>query len=392
MNSNDFVSTDEVVAEAAEYLEDTDFTHGVGKSFYELVVHRTIESLALNMFFSTVTKDIFNWNKYGNNIIEIPKNCFNIKQIYLFNSSCDKRRCKDESASEQSDTNSYQATTFYKGFLFIGLRVDGVDYEINYTVNIESPSNLAGLIAALDALNLGVTFTAVPTGDKDDMILSVSCTDKLFEKIVTSIGDGEEATNFVQFSCATPVPEETFEADECCRNRTCWHQYVEAHWKRQFNKFGSTGVKTAKIAPDHFDPVYQRPTGYNSMDFWPGTIGRLIYFGVQGGDIAFSDNAECYKNMRIVCNGFGSDNCELPIIPRPLRAVCVDKTKLDVCKKIMVTDDRYKAMYPVYKSDLFGDSSIQNPGTWLQAERYVKSLNSKQRDDLFEYFGNITIK
>lgn len=285
MRSNDFVSTEEIVAEVTEHLSDSDFTHGIGRSFYELMVHRTLEDMSLSLYFNKVTKDIFSWNKCGSGLLDIPKNLFNVSEIYLFNSSCDKE--------------------------------------------------------------------------------SGSCS-----------GTTEE-------SCGCSG----------CATRTCWTSFVEAHWKRMFNKFGSTGIKTAKIAPGKVDPVYLRDFTYSDM---PSTTtrptGTLVYFGIQNGQIAFSDSANCFHNVRIVANGFSSDNCELPIIPRELRNVCVDTVKLKACQKMMVYFDEYKPMYQVYKLDLYGDNSVQNPGSQLKAERFIKSLNRKQRDDLFEYFGNIDIK
>lgn len=282
MRSNEFVSTEEIVGEATELLNDSDFTHGVSKSFYELVVHRTIESLALHTFFHVATKDIFNWNSCDDMKLKIPKNLFNIKQIYLFNSTCDSQRCNE----------------------------------------------------------------------------------------------GEE-------NCS----------GSCCNDRGCWSSYVEAHWKRLFNRFGSSGLKTSKISPGIVDPVYQRDFSY--VDYPANVtrpIGTLVYFGVQNGEICFSDSAACFNNVRIVANGFAVDNCELPIIPRELRQVCVDEVKMVACKKFMIHFPEYKDMYKVYYNDLYGDGSVQNPGSRLRAERFISSLNSKQRDDMFEYFGNIDIK
>lgn len=283
MRSNDFVSTEEIIAEATELLSDTDFTHGVSKSFYELMVHRVVEDLSLSTFFHVVTKDIFNWNSCDNLRMPIPKNLFNIREVYLFNSSCDNARCLDSDCSE-------------------------------------------------------------PCGS-------------------------------------------------CCSNKSCRTSFVEAHWKRTFNRFGSTGIKTAKIAPGKVDPVYQMNYQYSDVPsnlYRP--IGTLIYFGMQNGEMCFSDSAQPFANMRIVANGFSVDNCELPFIPRELRRVLVDELKYAACKKFMIYYPEYKEMYRVYYNDLYGDGSVQNPGSLLKAKRFIKALNSKQRNDMFEYFGNIDIK
>lgn len=293
MRTNDFVSTEEVVAEVTDMLSDSDFTHGIGKSMYETMVHRVLEDMSLHMYFNKVTKDIFNWNTCGNGILSPPKNMFNISEVYLFNSSCDTE--------------------------------EGVDSCAGQTVT------------------------------------QCGCEDRCERS--------------------------------CCCNKSCWSAFVQAHWKRMFNKFGSTGIKTAKIAPGNIDPVYLRDYTYSDMPTnTTRPTGTLVFCNWQNADIAFSDSALCYRNVRLVGNGFASDNCSLPIIPRELRNVCVDTVMLKACTKLMLYFDEYKPMYQVYKLALYGDNSVQNPGSQLKAERFIKSLNRKQRDDLFEYFGNIDIK
>jgi hypothetical protein len=289
VNSSDFISVDEVVSEAASFLRDEEFTHGLGKTFYEMLAHRAIEDLALNTFFQTVTKDIYDWNACGTLIISTPKNLFNIKGLFLFNSSCDKKRC-------------------------------GTDND--------------------------------------------QCADSSTDNCNQNANCGDDV-------------------GECCKSKSCWTEFQEAHWKRNFNRFGSTGVKTAKIAPGHYDKVYLTERGAPS---------GLIYFGMQNGEMCFSDNANCYKNLRIIANGFGTDNDKLPIIPRELRRVIVDTIKYKGCIAIMPTHPEYGNMYKVYYNELYGDGSIQNPGSYLAARRFIISMNSKQRNDLFEYFGNIEIK
>lgn len=269
MDSNDFISTDEIIAEASEYINDSDFTHGVGKSFYELIVHRAIEKLALATFYQKVTKDIFNWNSDGNGLVAMPRNLFNVREMYIFNSSCDNER------------------------------------------------------------------------------------------------------NSITEPC------------ECCTCQTCWTSFQEVHWKRTFNKFGSSGIKTSKITSFQRDPVYLRRVNVPS---------NLYYFGIQNGVIALSDNCSGFKNLRIVANGFGTDNCELPIIPRALREVCVNMCIERATYKMKFAYPEYRTHWMDSQRDLYGDNTVQNPGSWLSATRYVVSLNSKQRNDMFEYFGNIDIK
>jgi len=302
MDSIEFITTEEIVAEGVEYLGVTSFTKGVGRSFYELIVHRAVEDLALHTFFQVVTKDVYNWNcgcgsscsGGTNGILPLPKNMFNVKEIYLFNSQCDSKR---------------QSTS-----------------------------------------GCGCSSQTVP-GNSD------------------TVGGDEIG---------------------CCKNKDCWQYFVEAHWARTFNRFGSSGIKTKTLPGFGHDPVHGKRFWGNSGSSLYG--GCLVYFGIQTGNICISDSGFNFKNMRIVANGFGTDNCELPLIPRPLRQVCVDLLKYKGALKLMVLYPEYKAMYQAYKNDLYGDGSNQNPGSWLRAERHVKSLNTKQRNDMSIYYGNIDIK
>jgi len=288
MRSSEFVSTEEVVSEAIEYIGDTDFTHGVGRSFYELMAHRAIEELALDTFFDQRTTDIFDWNACGEGIIDIPKNCFNIKEMYLFNSHCD---CNRE-------------------------------------------------------------------GNTTPIVNPTSC-------------------------CSECSSTDSF-------HRKHWKNFVNVRWAMEFNKFGSSGISTRERTNLHH---------YNGWRFgWNGYEGHreTIYFGIQNGKICISehgtDTRHHYKNMRIVSNTFGTDNCELPIIPRELRSACVDYIKLKACLKLMLLFPEYKQMYPLYKMDLYGDNTVQNPGSWLKATRFISSLNTKQRNDMHLYFSNIETK
>jgi len=394
VDSRDFISTQEIIAEATEYLNDSNFSHGIGKSLYELMVHRSIESLALSTFFQKVTKDIFNWNKCGDGTIPIPQNLFNVRELYLFNSSCDGgRSCQEVTKEIPSDTTfQYEAviSPVAEDPTIETIVVNGVNYTLNFLIVHNDPSIPAILQAMLNALGFGSIFTVSVGGG---LKINVSCTADIMNKFVVNYHAGKQDFPFTQFSgCTTTVTtvectdgagDGNGECNECCSCKSCWTSFVEAHWKRTFNKFGSTGIKTAKITSSNLDPVYMRRVN---------VPGNLYYFGMQDGIIAMSDNAKSFKNMRIVANGFGSDNNELPIIPRALRQVTIDMITMSACKKLMLVYPEYKSMYQVYYTALYGDNTVQNPGSYLRAERYVKSLNTKQRNDLFEYFGNIDIK
>lgn len=274
--------------------------------------------------------------------------------MYLFNSNCDKSRCVDSEQAASTSGNSYTAITNLKLYELVSININGVEYDINLSVDIDSSESILAAQNALNQLLLG-TFTVATTDGHDSLLYSVECTENKIKSLLISTGPGSNYTILFDSSPCSTVTGitdssccEKQTANPCCTQRSCWSDFVEPHWKRNFNKFGSTEIKTATIAPGHIDPVYSRPAGYiEQYQQTRSSFGALVYFGIQNGQIAFSDNAGCFKNLRIVSNGFASTNCELPIVPRALRAVCVDMTTLNVCKKLMILFPEYKQMYPV---------------------------------------------
>jgi hypothetical protein len=263
----------------------------------------------LSTFFLRVTEDIYNWNCDKSFTFSIPKNLFNVREIYFFNSRCD---CKREG---------------------LGCQCGGTSF--------------------------------VDSGCQDG-VPPVNC------------GNGGQAGTGIGINCVS----------DCCNDMSCWGDFVTGYWKRQFNRFGSSGQKTAERTR-FYDERY---AGYIPNLYGDHKNRRMVYFGIQNGKICVSDTGKCFNNVRIVANGFGSDNCELPIIPRELRNVCVDTLKLKGCEKLMLLYPEYKQMYQIYKLDLYGDNTVQNPGSQLKAERFILSLNSKQREDYNRYYSNPDIK
>lgn len=96
MESSEFISVDQILSDLVTLANDEDYTRsGLDKGFYISRIHDAVTHFALETFYQIVTKDIINYDTHKDGIIDIPVNCFNIKEIYLFNGSA---KCKEHQA------------------------------------------------------------------------------------------------------------------------------------------------------------------------------------------------------------------------------------------------------------------------------------------------------
>ncbi len=251
MTSSEFISIEEIVSEAASLISDEGFKLA-NFGYYIMAAHRAVEELSIDTFYKKVTVDTFDWNECGDLKFEMPKNLFNIKEVYLFNSSC-KTKCN-------------------------------------------------------------------------------------------------------------------------CSDKSCWNSFAIAHWKRQFNTFGSSGIATAKVLNGGRDEL--QPKYVNS--------GSLIYYGIQENQMCFSDSAKGYKNIRIVANGFASSNSDLPVIPRLARNFIVSAVKERVL---------YRRKHIDKSSRLdWGDALQEKENNSVIARRRLRMLNGAEKESMMSYLSFIDTK
>jgi hypothetical protein len=86
MNSNDFVSVNHILAEVSMTLDDAEYRKGFSIGWYTSRIQDALQELAFDTFFDTVTIDKDMPKKTLS--LELPKNVFNIREIYLYNGSC----------------------------------------------------------------------------------------------------------------------------------------------------------------------------------------------------------------------------------------------------------------------------------------------------------------
>lgn len=292
MQSSDFISSKEIVAEAASNIDDEGYKK-CGYSFYLNAVHRATEALSIDTFYRIVTKDIYNWNSCKDSTIQIPSNLFNIREMYLFNQTCEK--CDTE---------------------------------------------------------------------------GVKC----------GCENGEESNNI----WGTQID-----------NKSKWGNFAIVHWKRLFNKFGSSGIETARVGLNRDRVLGTGPLSIGAgLGLGYGVSAKsLIYCGIQENVICFPEHACHYKNLRIVANGFASDNEELPVIPRLAREAIVDKVCEKVLYKLKNKDRTYRIdwMDAAQKCNR-GTGQPSDPGSWILATRRLRIIDTFQKQEMLDYFAGIDCK
>lgn len=86
MNSNDFLTVNQILADLLINVDDEEFGKGFTKGFYVSKVQQALEELAFDTFYQEMTKDLPFPTEQLN--MPLPTNCFNIREIYLFNGEC----------------------------------------------------------------------------------------------------------------------------------------------------------------------------------------------------------------------------------------------------------------------------------------------------------------
>lgn len=103
MQSNDFVSIDHLLAEATANVNDRNYRKGFSKGWYISRIQDALQELAFDTYYQKLTRD-FNFPS-ENFALELPKNAFNVREIYLFNCGCEANTDSTSgSTSEECDT------------------------------------------------------------------------------------------------------------------------------------------------------------------------------------------------------------------------------------------------------------------------------------------------
>jgi len=86
MNSNDFISTNQLLSDILINVNDEDYKqHGFTKGFYISAIQQSLEEIAFDTFFDEQTIDLDLTSDFR---VEMPKNIFNIREMYVHNGTC----------------------------------------------------------------------------------------------------------------------------------------------------------------------------------------------------------------------------------------------------------------------------------------------------------------
>ena len=85
MTANDFVTFDDILFEVLQTVDDVNLRKGLAKGWYIQQIKNGLEELAFDTFFDerTIVLDMPSDNR-----LDMPKDAFNIRELYLFNDKC----------------------------------------------------------------------------------------------------------------------------------------------------------------------------------------------------------------------------------------------------------------------------------------------------------------
>lgn len=131
--------------------------------------------------------------------------------------------------------------------------------------------------------------------------------------------------------------------------------------------------------------------GVNGLDKIQSDTAReqvpnnLFFYGVQNGMIMLSSNCSAYDKLFIQYNGIGQDINDSPIVPLFLRQavkdyVIIKALQVKIAKVPQAEFQRWLMILNIHKESKGNDFS----GTWAEAQRRVRRLDDKERNDIKE--------
>lgn len=168
----------------------------------------------------------------------------------------------------------------------------------------------------------------------------------------------------------------------CCKPSSS----VIVHWKRLYNNRGKGSAYTAKRVDrgrDNKDPFYNSDGDIGTSTSPPN---NLYYANVQNGLIMLSSNSTGYTHLRLVYNGTGGAIGDEPVIPRFLRNAIVDYVVERTLRALSAKD---RVRWRVLWGDSYARLNDEKNGSWIKAERRIKTLDTWKRDTMREYTGRM---
>jgi len=159
------------------------------------------------------------------------------------------------------------------------------------------------------------------------------------------------------------------------------------YWKRLFNNTASGEGYTAKVkddgsnSGDAFQPN-QRYFNKNNNGFY----GPKYYYNVLNGLLMFSEECKGFPYIRIVYNGMGVENGDMPIIPRFFERAVVDYVEERFYNAMKSRDPRtYRGLW----NDSFSRLNDLRSGSWSKAKKRIKAMDSQEKESMEEYISSM---
>lgn len=151
------------------------------------------------------------------------------------------------------------------------------------------------------------------------------------------------------------------------------------YWKRRYKRNISSDTWGNNGDPYHKNRGESNPPG------------NLYFCGISNGIIYLSPSCKNFEKVQLRYNGLMGDIDETPIIPIIFRQAIVDYCVVQAITTRIVVNPTHQALsawqfaYSVHEARL----NKLYTGSWDTARHRAKTMDSKSRNDLKEYFSNI---
>ena len=172
----------------------------------------------------------------------------------------------------------------------------------------------------------------------------------------------------------------------CCAegstsNKSDWSSHAIVHYKIGFNN--KNEINTARITSirDQVNITTRRH----------GSSGDY-YYNKENDVLMFSPACDSFSHLRLETNAFLGDISDVPSVPRFAMDAIVWRVVKYAAFAHSRRDQSYRITYRDAEVELEGDGSIRKPGAWLKVQRFVKSMDKKDRDDMYSYLTHYLTK
>ena len=104
------------------------------------------------------------------------------------------------------------------------------------------------------------------------------------------------------------------------------------------------------------------------------------------GLLMLSETCKGYANIRVVYNGMGVENGDMPVIPRFFERAVVDYVEERFYNAMKSRDPRtFRSLW----SDSFSRLNDLRNGSWNKAKKRIKAMDSQEKESMEEYISSM---